>query len=59
MLYKRRNRGRRHYGVGWQKEFFENGAAPFDHKRPTNQSPEQERVAYLEKMIRTKCAGSA
>ena len=38
----------------WQKEFFENGAAAFDQKRPTNQSAEQERVAYLEKKIRTK-----
>ena len=37
-----------------QKEFFENGAAAFNQKRPTNQSAEQERVAYLEKKIRTK-----
>ena len=37
-----------------QKEFFENGAAAFNQKRPTNQSAEQERVAYPEKKIRTK-----
>jgi transposase-like protein len=38
----------------WQKEFFENGAAAFDQKRPMDHSAEQERVAYLEKKIRTK-----
>src|ERR1700730_4563151 len=38
----------------WQKEFFENGAAAFDQKRPTNHSADQERVAYLEKKIQTK-----
>ena len=38
----------------WQKEFFENGAAAFEHKRPANHSPEQERIAYLEKKIQTK-----
>ena len=38
----------------WQKEFFENGAAAFDQKRPMDHSTEQERVAYLEKKIRTK-----
>ena len=38
----------------WQKEFFENGAAAFEQKRPTNHSAEQERIAYLEKKIQTK-----
>ena len=32
----------------WQKEFFENGAAAFEQKRPTNHSAEQERIAYLQ-----------
>ena len=31
----------------WQKEFFENGAAAFEQKRPTNHSADQERIAYL------------
>jgi transposase-like protein len=35
----------------WQKEFFENGAAAFEQKRPANHSAEQERIAYLEKKI--------
>jgi hypothetical protein len=30
-----------------QKEFFENGAAAFEQKRPTNHSADQERIAYL------------
>ena len=38
----------------WQKEFFENGAAAFQQKRPTNHSADQERIAYLEKKIQTK-----
>ena len=38
----------------WQKEFFENGAAAFEQKRPTNHSAEHERIAYLEKKIQTK-----
>ena len=38
----------------WQKEFFENGAAAFREKRPTNHSAEQDRIAYLEKKIQTK-----
>ena len=38
----------------WQKEFFENGAAAFQHKARTNHSAEQERIAYLEKKIQTK-----
>ena len=38
----------------WQKEFFENGAAAFQPKRPPNHSAHQERVAYLEKKIQTK-----
>jgi transposase-like protein len=33
----------------WQKEFFENGAAAFEPKRPTNHSAEQERIVCLEK----------
>ena len=37
----------------WQKEFFENGAAAFQQKRPLNHSADQERIAYLEK-IQTK-----
>ena len=35
----------------WQKEFFENGAAAFEQKRPTNHSADQERIAYLERKI--------
>ena len=38
----------------WQKEFFENGAAAFEQKRPTNHSADQGRIAYLEKKIQTK-----
>src|ERR1700738_3597077 len=38
----------------WQKEFFENGAAAFQHKGRSNQPAEQERIAYLEKKIQTK-----
>ena len=38
----------------WQKEFFENGAAAFDQKRPSNHSADQERIAYLQKKIQTK-----
>ena len=38
----------------WQKEFFENGAAAFERKRPTNHSADQERIAYLQKKIQTK-----
>jgi len=38
----------------WQKEFFENGAAVFQPKGRTDPSAEQERIAYLEKKIRTK-----
>ena len=38
----------------WQKEFFENGAAAFEQKRPTNHSAHQERIAYLQKKIQTK-----
>jgi hypothetical protein len=35
----------------WQKEFFENGAAAFEQKRPTNHSADHERIAYLQKKI--------
>jgi len=38
----------------WQKEFFENGAAAFQHKARHNHSAEQERISYLEKKIQTK-----
>jgi len=38
----------------WHKELFENGAAAFEQKKPTNHSAEQERIAYLEKKIQTK-----
>src|SRR5512136_412912 len=38
----------------WQKEFFENGAAPFHQKGRPDHSAEQERIAYLEKKIQTK-----
>jgi transposase-like protein len=38
----------------WQKEFFENGAAAFEQKRRTNDSANQERIAYLQKKIQTK-----
>src|SRR4051794_15898481 len=38
----------------WQKEFFEDGAAAFEQKRPTNHSADQERIAYLQKKIQTK-----
>ncbi len=38
----------------WQKQFFENGAAAFEQKRQTNNSGEQERIAYLKKKIPTK-----
>src|SRR5215472_14628641 len=38
----------------WQKEFFENGAAALEQKRPTNHSADQERIAYLQKKIQTK-----
>ena len=38
----------------WQKEFFENGAAAFEQKRPSYDSADQERIAYLEKKIQTK-----
>jgi len=37
----------------WQKESFENGAAAFEQKTRPNQSADQERIAYLEK-IQTK-----
>ena len=38
----------------WHREFFENGAAAFEQKRPTNHSADQERIAYLQKKIQTK-----
>jgi transposase len=38
----------------WQKEFFENGAAAFQQKKPSNRSEEQERITYLEQKIQTK-----
>ena len=38
----------------WQKEFFDNGVAAFEQKRPSNHSADQERIGYLEKKIQTK-----
>ena len=38
----------------WLKEFFENGAAAFEQKRPTNHSADQERIAHVQKKIQTK-----
>jgi hypothetical protein len=38
----------------WQKEFFENGPAAFQHKGRANHQAEQERIEYLEKKIQTK-----
>ncbi len=38
----------------WQKEFFENGPAAFQHKSRPNGQAEQERIGYLEKKIQTK-----
>src|SRR3970282_588313 len=38
----------------WQKEFFENGAAPFQTRGRSNQQPQQERIEYLEKKIQRK-----
>ena len=38
----------------WQKEFFENGAAAFEQRRPFSHSADKERIAYLEKKIQTK-----
>ena len=36
------------------EEFFENGPAAFEQRRPNNHSADQERIAYLEKKIQTK-----
>ena len=38
----------------WQKEFFENGPAAFQHKNRPSHPAEQERIEYLEKKIQTK-----
>jgi transposase len=38
----------------WQKEFFENGPAVFQHKSRPDHQAEQERIEYLEKKIQTK-----
>ena len=38
----------------WQKQFFENGAAAFEQRRPSTCSADQARIACLEKKIRTK-----
>lgn len=38
----------------WHKEFFENGAAAFQTKAQSSHPPQQERIEYLEKKIRTK-----
>ena len=37
-----------------QKEFFENGAATFEPKRPSNHSAEHERIAPCKKKIQTR-----
>ncbi len=39
---------------GWQKEFFENGAAAFENKPRNRRPPEQERIERLEQKIQTK-----
>ena len=41
----------------WQKEVFENGAAAFQQKLPTNHSADQERIAYAEGHDRWPSAG--
>jgi len=38
----------------WQKEFFDNGAAPFQTKARANHRAEQERIECLEKKIQRK-----
>lgn len=38
----------------WQKEFFENGAAAFEQKRPTNHSADQERMHTCRKRSRRR-----
>lgn len=38
----------------WLKQLFENGAAAFLHPRDSSRKHEQERIAALEKKLRTK-----
>jgi transposase-like protein len=38
----------------WLKQFFENGAAAFQRPRDSSRKREQERIAALEKKLRTK-----
>src|ERR1700748_1109119 len=38
----------------WLKEFFENGAAAFEQKRPTNHSAAPKRIPCRQKKIQTK-----
>jgi transposase-like protein len=38
----------------WLKQFFENGAAAFQHPRDSSRKREQERIAALEAKLRTK-----
>jgi transposase len=38
----------------WLKQFFENGAAAFQRSRDSSRQREQERIAALEKKLRTK-----
>ena len=38
----------------WLKQFFENGAAAFQRPRDSSSKREQERIAALEKKLRTK-----
>jgi transposase len=38
----------------WLKQFFEKGAAAFQHQRDSSQKREQERIAVLERKLRIK-----
>jgi transposase len=38
----------------WLKQFFEKGVAAFQHQRDSSQKREQERIAVLERKLRTK-----
>jgi len=38
----------------WLKQFFENGAAAFQHQRDSSQKRDQQRMAALEQKLRTK-----
>ena len=49
----KRDFSRRSFTAG-RRNSFENGAAAFEQKRPTNHSADHERIAYLQKKIQTK-----